>query len=116
MRALRAVAALGLLAAVLAACGGDGGGGEPVPTDRVEMARSYRFSPETIQVTAGTTVTWTNRDNFTHTVRLLDGSGTDLRVEPGESTSITFERPGTYRYDCSLHPRDMQGTVVVTEG
>ena len=44
------------------------------------MAKSYRFDPETIEVKAGSTVTWTNDDNFTHTVQ-VDGQE-DHKVEP----------------------------------
>ena len=44
------------------------------------MAKSYRFDPETIEVKAGSTVTWTNDDNFTHTVK-VDGQE-DHKVEP----------------------------------
>jgi plastocyanin len=43
-----------------------------VATTEVTMARSYRLDPKTIELEAGQTVTWTNEDNFTHTVR-VDG-------------------------------------------
>jgi plastocyanin len=109
------IAALALMALLLAGCAGDANGSDdPVATNEVNMPRSYRFSPETIQVAAGTTVTWHNRDNFTHSVKLLDGSQPDQRVSPGESIQLTFAQPGTFDYECSLHPRDMRGTVIVT--
>jgi len=75
------------------------------------MVKSYRFDPETIVVEAGQTVTWTNDDNFTHTVQ-IEGRE-DREVGRGESTSITFDQPGTYQYVCTLHRRDMQGAVIV---
>ena len=96
--------------AVVAGCGGSGGS-EPVATTKVSMAKSYRFDPKTIQVSAGDTVTWTNDDNFTHTVQ-VDGQE-DHKVGRGESVSITFDEPGTYEYVCTLHRRDMSGTVIV---
>jgi plastocyanin len=70
--------------------------------------------PPAITVKAGTTVTWTNDDNFTHSVHFLDaGMPTSPQViKPGESTTYTFTSPGTYRYECSFHPTNMQGTVV----
>ena len=109
------VVVLALLALLLAGCAGDAkGSGGPVTTDEVTMPKSYRFAPETIQVTTGTTVTFRNTDNFTHSVKLLDGSEPDHLVKPGESVQITFAQPGTYEYECSLHPRDMRGTVIVT--
>jgi plastocyanin len=75
------------------------------------MAKSYRFEPKAIQIEAGETVTWTNDDNFTHTVQ-VDGRQ-DHKVGKGESVSIAFDEPGTYHYVCTLHERDMDGTVIV---
>ena len=63
----------------------------------------------------GTTVTWTNNDNFTHNVRLLDDGGELLELPPGASVMHTFTGVGEHRYDCSFHPNDMTGVVVVTE-
>jgi plastocyanin len=103
---------LALALVVLAAgCGGGGGSAEPVATTEVAMAKSYRFDPEAIEIDAGETVTWTNEDNFTHTVQ-VDGRE-DQKVEPGESVTETFDEPGTYHYVCTLHRKDMEGEVVV---
>jgi plastocyanin len=88
---------------------------EPVATDRVTLPPSYRFEPAAITVPDGTTVTWTNNDNFTHNVRLLDDGGQVLDLPPGESVSFTFSGPGEHRYDCSFHPNDMTGVVIVGE-
>jgi plastocyanin len=99
-----------LLAGVVAGCGG-AESSEPVATTEVTMAKSYRFDPEVIEVAAGSTVRWTNDDNFTHTVQ-VDGQE-DHKVEQGASVSITFDRAGTYHYVCTLHRSDMDGEVVV---
>ncbi len=100
---------------LLAACaGGARGAAAPVATDTVTMVKSYRFDPAVIQVPAGTTVTWHNADHFTHSVRLLGREDTARIVRPGERTTITFSTPGEYPYECSLHPRDMRGRVIVT--
>jgi plastocyanin len=105
--------AVALLAASLfaAGCGGAGESSEPVATTEVEMAKSYRFDPKTIEIEAGQTVTWTNEDNFTHTVQ-VDGQE-DHKVGQGESVEVTFDKPGTYHYVCTLHSQDMDGTVIV---
>jgi plastocyanin len=87
----------------------------PVATDQVDLPRSYKFAPEAITVAVGTTVTWTNNDNFTHSVRLLDSGETQM-MKPGESVTHAFTAPGAYQYDCSLHPKDMQGSVLVGAG
>jgi plastocyanin len=104
---LPAVAAVALVAA---GCGGSGES-EPVATTAVSMAKSYVFEPKVIEVEAGETVTWTNDDNFTHTVQ-VDGQE-DHKVEQGGSVEITFDTPGTYHYVCTLHRQDMDGEVVV---
>jgi plastocyanin len=105
---LPAVAAAALF---VAGCGGSGTS-EPVATTEVEMVKSYRFDPSVIEIKAGDTVTWTNKDNFTHTVE-VEGQE-DHKVEQGESFSITFDSPGTYHYVCTLHSKDMDGEVIVT--
>jgi plastocyanin len=87
----------------------------PVATNQVDLPRSYKFAPEDITVPADTEVTWTNHDNFTHSVRLLD-SGEVQMMKPGESVSHTFTAAGLFRYDCSLHPKDMRGSVMVGGG
>ena len=105
--------AVALLAVTLfaAGCGGAGESSEPVAATEVEMVKSYRFEPKTIEIEAGETVTWTNDDNFTHTVQ-VEGQE-DHRVGRGESVEITFDEPGSYAYVCTLHRQDMDGTVIV---
>jgi plastocyanin len=111
---VRALAII-VLASVLAACAADTGTEEPVATDVVNLPPSYKFEPSAITVADGTTVTWTNNDNFTHNVRLIDDGGELLELPPGASVTHTFTGIGEHRYDCSFHPNDMTGVVVVTE-
>ncbi|MDQ3991053.1 MAG: plastocyanin/azurin family copper-binding protein [Actinomycetota bacterium] len=82
-------------------------------TDRVELPKSYRFEPPVIEVAPGTTVTWTNRDDFPHNVHLLDGSDRTVDLPLGAAASLEFEEAGTFEYECSLHPQQMRGTVIV---
>ena len=105
------LAGAALAATVIAAGCGGAGESEPVATTEVTMAKSYRFDPKTIEIESGETVTWTNEDNFTHTVQ-VDGQE-DHKVGKGESVSIRFDKPGTYAYVCTLHRKDMDGTVIV---
>lgn len=117
MRRHRAALGIGLaLGAMLAlaACAPTGAA-DPVATAHVNLPPSYRFEPASITVADGTTVTWTNNDNFTHNVRLIDDGGDVLDLPPGESVSFTFTGAGEHRYDCSFHPTDMTGVVVVTD-
>jgi plastocyanin len=113
------VRALVMIASALALSGCAGatasGSTGPALTNQVLMPKSYRFDPATIAVTPGTTVTWRNDDNFTHSVKLRDGSVEDRLVQPGGTTQIRFDSPGEYDYICSLHPQNMRGKVIVQE-
>ena len=107
--------ALAAILLVLAACGGGGGAAasaSPVATTTVDLPKSYKFEPAAIAVEAGATVTWTNHDNFSHTVT-FDGDQ-PLAMAPGESVTRLFSTPGQYAYVCTLHPQNMKGTVLVT--
>jgi len=97
-------------AALTAGCGRIGLG-KPVATNAVLLPKSYRFDPAAIVVKSGTSVTWTNHDNFTHTVKVEDG--TVHKISPGQSVTIAFPKTGTYHYLCTLHPHDMRGKVIV---
>jgi plastocyanin len=118
MRVLLRILVIAAVALGAAACNSAGSGADasPVATSTVDLPRSYTFAPAAITVTAGTTVTWTNDDNFTHSVQFKDGGlPTDpLVMQPGDHQAFTFTTPGTYHYQCSFHPQNMQGTVVVT--
>jgi plastocyanin len=73
---------------------------------------NFTFSPERLTVKAGTTVTWTNRDDIPHTVAAKDRAFKSRATDTDESYSFTFATPGEYSYFCSLHPH-MTGTIVV---
>lgn len=77
---------------------------------------NFAFSPASITVKKGTTVTWTNKDSATHTVTENDGqNGPDSGdLANSKSYSFTYNTAGTFKYHCSIHP-DMLGTVTVTE-
>lgn len=81
--------------------------------DKVEI-KGYAFTPASITVKAGTTVTWTNQDDVRHDVMTdTEGKGPSSELlAKGESYSFTFTEPGTYTYHCSPHPY-MKGTVIV---
>ena len=116
MTGIRAAIGLAVLGVVIAACAAAASPATPVATARVELPPSYRFAPADITVSAGTTVSWSNADNFTHSVQFLDGglSSEPLLMAPGEGATFTFDGPGTFAYQCHLHPQDMRGSVTVT--
>lgn len=73
----------------------------------------FAFRPDTVFITAGDTVTWTNRDSAQHSVVFLTGLGQTENFGLGQSSSLRFIAPGTYKYICGLHGQSMSGTVVV---
>ncbi|MCC6315172.1 MAG: ScyD/ScyE family protein [Thermomicrobiales bacterium] len=72
----------------------------------------FAFSPPTLDIAAGTTVTWTNADTAPHTATAKDTSFDSGNLDPGDSFAHTFADPGTYDYVCSYHA-GMKGTIVV---
>jgi plastocyanin len=70
------------------------------------------FNPATLTVTAGTTITWTNKDAIAHTVtsktKLFDSGS----IGSNGTFSYTFATAGTFSYYCSIHP-SMVATVTV---
>ena len=80
--------------------------------------QSIAFVPESITVSVGTTITWTNKDNVAHTVTSgtpdnPTGTFDSGNMTAGETFSFTFDTAGTFVYFCQLHPTQMTGTVIV---
>ena len=73
---------------------------------------NYSFMPGDLVVAAGTTVTWVNHDDVPHTVRSMDGAIKSKALDTDDKFSMTFDKPGTYEYFCSIHPK-MTAKVVV---
>jgi plastocyanin len=75
--------------------------------------QNFAFAPPTINVNAGDTVTWTNRDSTAHTATGNGGSFNTGVLKKGQSGSHTFAKAGRFAYICAIHP-NMKGTVVVS--
>jgi plastocyanin len=85
--------------------------GSPSVASEVKID-NFSFTPATVIVTAGTTVTWTNSDDIPHTVVSDDKSFKSKVLDTDEKFSYTFTKPGTYPYFCSVHPK-MTAKIVV---
>jgi len=85
--------------------------GEDVVQNAVEL-KDFSYNPKTITVKSGSTVTVTNNDLTGHSVTADDDSFDSGVLSQGESTTLTFDKPGTYGYHCSPHP-NMTLTVTV---
>jgi plastocyanin len=75
--------------------------------------QNVAFSPDSITVARGSTVTWTNLDGMAHTVTADDGSWGSGTLGQGGTYSHVFTSPGSYTYHCAIHPF-MTDTVMVT--
>jgi plastocyanin len=87
----------------------------PAPASTTEVKiDNFSFSPATLTVAPGTTITWTNRDDIPHTVVNSDDPRAfkSKVLDTDEKFSYTFTKAGTFAYFCSMHPK-MTGTVVV---
>ena len=73
---------------------------------------NFSFGPQTLTVAPGTTVTWTNNDDVPHTVVSDDKAFKSKALDTDDKFSYTFDKPGTYNYFCSVHPK-MTAKVVV---
>ena len=75
---------------------------------------NFAFAPALVVVAPGTKVTWTIKDEEPHTVTSADGGKTfkSDALDTDDKFSFTFDKPGTYKYFCSIHPH-MIGTIVV---
>ena len=87
---------------------------EPV---RVEV-RTFQFAPDTLRVSVGTTVRWTNQDDIEHTVTAGSPSERDAAfnatlANKGATAEKQFDRTGTFTYFCDRH-QFMRGTITVT--
>lgn len=124
---------LALAAAILvAACGGAAPGQATSSTPSAAASEGltagisvvdYKFVPRVLVVDVGTTVTWTNTDVSAHDVVSTNGPSTEAdttdlfaaALGTGDSFSFTFDKAGTYYYECRTHAavQAMHGTVVV---
>ena len=109
-----------VLALALVSCHGNGNlDGNPGPSSNTVAIEDNFFSPETLTVSADTTVVWTHRGNNQHTV--TSGSPTmdtgllfdSPFLTSGQQFQFTFNQTGTVIYFCRVHGLVMTGTIIV---
>jgi plastocyanin len=95
------------------AAGSPAWAGDAPPTAEVTID-NFTFTPPVLTVARGTRVTWTNHDDIPHTVTSSQDPGKmhSPVLDTDEKYILTFDKPGTYGFFCSLHPH-MQSQVVV---
>lgn len=72
----------------------------------------FQFSPATVSINVGDSVTWTNSGSAPHNAVADDGSFETADLETGDSETVTFDEAGSFSYICTIHP-EMKGTVDV---
>lgn len=72
--------------------------------------QNFAFSPATLTVKKGTTVTWTNNDPAQHQIKSATFNSSQL--SKGQTFSFTFNNVGTFDYSCAIHP-SMLGKIIV---
>jgi plastocyanin len=103
MRLRAAFAALAVAAAATASAAGE---------RHTVVIEGMKFVPERLEVRAGDTVTWTNRDVVPHTVTSAAARVESGDLGPGGTWTMTAARKGEIRYVCRLHP-GMRGLLIV---
>jgi plastocyanin len=93
--------------------GSDSSSGSAATGTNMVEVKNFAFSPASLTVPAGTTVTWKFDDSAAHTVSASDKSFESPALSGGKTYTHTFTKAGTYPYICSIHPF-MKATVVVT--
>jgi plastocyanin len=89
-------------------------GGTGLAADQAVAIGGFAYSPASITVSVGDTITWTNNDPQTHTATADDASWNSGNIAGGGGTkSVTFTTAGTFPYHCAIHS-SMTGTVTVT--
>jgi plastocyanin len=86
--------------------------GSAFAADATVKIKSFMFMPMSVKITAGSTVTWKNLDEEPHTVTSDIGLFRSGGIDGGGSFAFKFAKPGTYKYNCSIHPQ-MVGTITV---
>jgi plastocyanin len=84
----------------------------PAGTSKITITSSA-YSPASLTIVSGSTVTWTNSDNTAHTVTTEDGTINSGDIAPGSSYSKTFMATGTYNYH-DTHNTALVGVVIVS--
>ncbi|MHB1102874.1 MAG: cupredoxin domain-containing protein [Devosia sp.] len=72
--------------------------------------KGMKFSPATLNVAPGDTVTFVNQDSAPHTATAKDGAFDTGRLSRGESATVTVAAGGAHNYICTVHPA-MKGVV-----
>jgi plastocyanin len=106
-------------ALLLAACSGGGSGsgsasgsGAAKSTNSITIS-NFMFSPMSVSVAPGSTVSVTNKDSVAHTLTATGGQFNTGDINGSQTKTFTApSKAGTYSYICNIH-QYMKGTIIV---
>jgi plastocyanin len=84
---------------------------DPVPAATVTVD-NFSFTPATLTVKPGTTVTFVNHDDIPHQIVAVDKTFRSKALDTDDSFQFTFATAGDFDYFCGLHPH-MKGKIIV---
>lgn len=88
-------------------------GGTALAADQSVAISGFSYSPASVTISVGDTVTWTNSDAQAHTATADDSTwNTGTISGSGGTGAVTFSTAGSFPYHCSIHSQ-MTGTVTV---
>ena len=85
--------------------------GENVGSNTIAI-KDFQFSPQTLVISAGSTVTWVNKDEEPHKVVEVNSLFTSKPLDTDDKFTFEFKTAGIYEFFCALHPR-MTGKITV---
>lgn len=100
------------LIALLVALGGLAVAGPAGAATKTVNIYASSFSPKSVTIVQGDTITWVNRDTANHQILADKGQFVSPIIRPGRNFHFTFNAAGTYTYKDELHPK-ITGTIVV---
>lgn len=84
----------------------------PAASPYVVIIKNFAFTPSTLKIPVGASVTWKNQDSASHTATSTSTGFDSGNLDNGKSFTFTFTKAGTWAYICSYHP-NMTGSIVV---
>jgi len=87
---------------------------KPAANANAVKITSVNFSPHTLDVAVGTTISWTNSDTMPHSVTSdTKGAFDSGPIQPGATFTFTFAQAGTFPYHSSNEADKYTGTIIV---
>ena len=80
----------------------------PARADQSIDQKDKQSSKDTATVKPGEAISFTNDDQVTHDLSVKNPDGSHMMSamqKPGDTTKVTFDKPGDYKVQCLIHPK-----------